>query len=203
MTYMRCEGMQAMVQSLIVRMAIAHSHFEAVHPFRDGNGRVGRLLLPLMMATEGLTPVYLSPYIEVHKQTYYDSLKAAQQRLEWQELLGFVSDAIVATVEELLTTRDALRRLGAIWRNRRKFRKDSGAERALDVLPHYPVLTIRRLSRLLDISVPAATTAVEQLIEAGILIERTGYARNRVFAATDALTIIDRPFGQEAVLPEG
>jgi Fic family protein len=202
MTYMRCEGMQAMVQSLIVRMSVAHSHFEAVHPFRDGNGRVGRLLLPLMMAAEGLTPVYLSPYIEAHKQAYYDSLKAAQQRLEWQELIGFVSDAIVGTVDELLTTRDALRRLGAIWRNRRKFRKDSGAERALDVLPHYPVLTIRRLSRLLDISTPAATTAVEQLIEAGILVERTGYARNRVFMAIDALTVVDRPFGQEAVLPE-
>jgi DNA-binding Lrp family transcriptional regulator len=64
------------------------------------------------------------------------------------------------------------------------------------------VLTIRRLSKLLDISVPAATTAVEQLVEAGILVERTGYARNRAFIATDALTIIDRPFGQEAVLPE-
>jgi Fic family protein len=203
MTYMRCEGVQAMVQSLIVRMAIAHSHFEAVHPFRDGNGRAGRLLLPLMMAAEGRTPVYLSPYIEAHKQAYYDSLKASQQRLEWHELVGFLSDAIVATVNELLTTRDALRRLGAIWRNRRKFRKGSGAERVLDGLPHYPVLTIRRLSKLLDISTPAATTAVEQLIEAGILIERTGYARNRVFVATDALTIIDRPFGQEAVLPEG
>lgn len=203
MTYMRCEGMQAMVQSLIVRMAIAHSHFEAVHPFRDGNGRAGRLLLPLMMAAEGLTPVYLSPYIEVHKQAYTDSLKAAQQRLEWQELIGFLSDAIVATADELLTTRDALRRLGAIWRNRRKLRKDSGAERALDVLPHYPVLTIRRLSRLLGISVPAATTAVEQLIEAGILVERTGYARNRVFVAAEVFTIVDRPFGQEAVMPEG
>jgi Fic family protein len=68
MTYMRCEGLQAMAQSLIVRMSVAHSHFEAVHPFRDGNGRVDRLLLPLMMAAEGLTPIYLSPYIEAHKQ---------------------------------------------------------------------------------------------------------------------------------------
>jgi Fic family protein len=114
------------------------------------------------------------------------------ERLADIKAVATVSDAIVATVNELLTTRDALRRLGAIWRNRRKFRKDSGAERALDVLPHYPVLTIRRASRLLDISTPAATTAVEQLIEAGILVERTGYARNRVFTATDALTIIDR-----------
>ena len=84
-----------------------------------------------------------------------------------------------------------------------EFRKDSGAVRALDVLPHYPVLTIRRLSKLLDISTPAATTAIEQLIEAGIVVERTGYARNRVFTATEALIIINRPFGQETVLPEG
>jgi Fic family protein len=157
----------------------------------------------MMMAAEGLMPVYLSPYIEAHSHAYTGLLKAAQRRLEWQELIGFLSDAIVATVNELPTTRDALRRLGAIWRGRRKFRKDSSAERALDVLPHYPVLTIRRLSKLLDISVPAATTAVEQLIEAGILVERTGYARNRVFVTTDALTIVDRAFGEEAVLPEG
>lgn len=203
MAYMRCEGTQAMAQSLIVRMAVAHSHFEAVHPFRDGNGRVGRLLLPLMMAAEGLTPIYLSPYIEAHKQAYYDALKFSQQRLEWHEIVGFISDAIVGTANELLVTRDALGRLGAIWRNRRKFRKGSGAERALEILPHYPVLTIKRLSNLLAISAPAATTAVEQLLEAGIVTERTGYARNRVFAADDALTIINRPFGEEAVLPEG
>jgi hypothetical protein len=67
------------------------------------------------------------------------------ERLADIKAVATVSDAIVATVNELLTTRDALRRLGAIWRNRRKFRKDSGAERTLDVLPHYPVLTIRRV----------------------------------------------------------
>ena len=77
MKYMRCEGMQAMCQSFIVRMAVAHAHFEAVHSFRDGNGRVGRLLLPLTMAAEGMMPIYLSPYIEAHKTAYYESLKAA------------------------------------------------------------------------------------------------------------------------------
>ena len=68
MAYMRGEGMQVMQQSLITRMAVAHAHFEAVHPFRDGNGRVGRLLLPLMMAAEGNMPLYLSPYIEARER---------------------------------------------------------------------------------------------------------------------------------------
>lgn len=75
--YMRCEGMQALSQSLITRMAIAHAHFEAVHPFSDGNGRVGRLLLPMMMAADGHIPLYLAPYIAANRSGYYEGLKAA------------------------------------------------------------------------------------------------------------------------------
>jgi Fic family protein len=201
MDYMRFEGMQQMTQNLIVRMAIAHSHFEAVHPFRDGNGRVGRLLLPLMMAAENRTPVYLSPYIESNKQAYYNSLKAAQQRLEWHEPAGFLADAIVGTANELDATRGALSKLRNLWLERRKFRQGSAALLALDHLPEYPVLTVKRLAELLGVSIPAATQAVELLTAAHILTERTGYARNRVFAAGEALLIINRPFGEDPILP--
>jgi Fic family protein len=199
--YMRCEGMQAVQQDLIVRMAVAHAHFEAVHPFRDGNGRVGRLVLPLMMAAEGHVPLYLSPYIEAHKNRYYAALKAAQQRLEWHEAIAFLSDAITGTVDELVATRDALSKLRRLWQARRKFRARSAAARALDALPHYPVLTIGRLATILEVSFPAATQAIEQLVEARILEERTGYARNRVFAAPEALSVINRPFGEAPILP--
>jgi Fic family protein len=201
MDYMRCEGMQVVQQDLIVRMAIAHAHFEAVHPFQDGNGRVGRLLLPLMMAAEGHVPLYISPYIEAHKNQYYGSLKAAQQRLEWHEAVGFMADSINGTVNELVATRDALAQLRELWQARRKFRAESAAVRALEVLPHYPVLTIRRLANILAVSVPAATQAIEQLMEAEILKERTGYARNRIFTAPEALSVINRPFGESPVLP--
>jgi Fic family protein len=192
-----------MTQSLILRMAIAHSHFEAVHPFRDGNGRVGRLLLPLMMAAEGHTPLYLSSYIEKHKNVYYASLKAAQQRLEWHEPAGFLADAIVGTVDELLVTRSALTMLSKLWRERQKFRQGSAALKALDILPHYPVLTTKRLADILQVSVPAANQAIEQLVEGGMLTERTGYARNRVFVSPEALSIINRPFGEKPILPDG
>jgi Fic family protein len=201
MDYMRCEGMQAVQQDLIVRMAIAHAHFEAVHPFRDGNGRVGRLLLPLMMAAEGHIPLYLSPYIEAHKNQYYAALEAAQQRLEWHEAIGFMADSIAGTVNELVVTREALSKLRELWQARRKFRAESAAIKALEVLPHYPVLTIRRLASLLGVSIPAATQAIEQLMEAEILKERTGYARNRVFTAPEALSVMNRPFGETPVLP--
>jgi Fic family protein len=199
--YLRNEGMQQMTQGFITRMAIAHAHFEAVHPFRDGNGRVGRLLLPLMMAAEKHVPLYLSPYIESKQASYYASLKDAQQRLDWQPIVTFMADAVTGTVNELIRTRDALSELSALWRLRRKFRKRSAAARALDELHNYPVMTARRLGELLGISPPQVHQAIAQLEEAGILEERTGYARNRVYAASEALGIINRPFGEEPILP--
>jgi Fic family protein len=200
--YMRGEGMQAMRQTLVTRMAVAHAHFEAVHPFRDGNGRVGRLLLPLMMAAEGHVPLYLSPYIEVHRSAYDESLKAAQQRLDWPHAIGFIADAIVGTVSELSATRAALRELRENWQGRRAFREKSAAALALDILPHFPVITTARLADLLGVTVPAAAVAIRQLEAVGILKERTGYRRNRIFAAAEALAIINRPFGAAALLPD-
>lgn len=193
--YMRCEGMQVLTQSLITRMAVAHAHFEAVHPFGDGNGRVGRLLLPMMMAAEGYVPLYLAPYIAANRAGYYDGLKAAQQRLEWAPLVGYLSDAVSGTVEELFATRGALEKLADEWRERRKFRAGSASLRALDLLIDYPVITLKRLADKLDVSRPQALAAINQLVEADILIERTGYRRNRVFAAEAVLAVVNRPFG--------
>lgn len=200
LSYLRGEGMQVMAQSLVTRMAVAHAHFESVHPFLDGNGRTGRLLLPLMMAAEGQPPLYLSPYIEAHKAEYYASLKGAQQRLDWPGAIAFMSDAVVGTVDELLVTRKVLKDLEAEWATRRRFRARSAALRSLDLLASYPVLTATRLAGLLDVSFPAAMTAIDQLLDAGILQERTGYRRNRVFIAPEVLTIINRPFGEEPAI---
>ena len=194
--------MQQTTQGIITRMAIGHTHFEAAHPFRDGNGRVGRLLLPLMMTAEGHVPLYLSPYLEANKGNYYTSLKQAQQRLEWAPTISFMADAVTGTVAELMRTRNALSELSDRWKVRRKFRKSSAAARALDELPHYPVVTAKRLGELLDVSPLQAHQAIAQLTEAGILKERTGYARNRSYVAEEALAIINRPFGEEPILPD-
>lgn len=198
--YMRADGMHAMTQSLITRMAIAHSHFEAVHPFRDGNGRVGRLLLPLMMAADRRVPLYLAPYTEANKQAYYDALKAGQQRLDWLESVGFMARAIVATVDELEATHGALVALTTRWREQHDLRRGSAAARALDVLLSYPVLTVNRLAKQLDVTYAAADRGIARLVEIGILVERTGYKRNRIFAAPALLDVINRPFGAEPIL---
>ena len=199
-SYMRGDGMQVMTQSLITRMAAAHVHFEAVHPFRDGNGRVGRLLLPLMMAADNQVPLYLSPYIECHEGDYVAALKAAQQQLDWASVVRFIADAITGTVDELVVTREALLSLGRQWRQRRRFRAGSAALQALDILTSYPVITAKRLASRLDVSIPAALNAIEQLTKAGIVQERTGHRRNRVFSAPEVLTIVNRPFGSKPVV---
>lgn len=196
--YLRNEGMQSMTQGLLTRMAIAHAHFEAVHPFRDGNGRVGRLLLPLMMAAEKQVPLYLSPYIEAHKQAYVEALKAAQQRLEWHSLAGFFADAMTGTIYELQLIREALDKLMAGWMERRKFRKNSAPLKALNLLRDYPVITVGLLRDQLLVSAQQANEAVRLLLDAGVLHEKTGRRRDRVFVAREVLAIVNRPYGAAA-----
>ena len=191
--YLRSEGMQHMNQSIITQMAVAHAHFEAVHPFPDGNGRVGRLLLPLMLRAADHTPLYLAPYIAAFKTDYYDALRAAQQRLDYQPLISHLSKAISSTVEDSETAVRRLEGLRTEWLQRKKFRQNSAAQRMLDRLAWHPVVTTRTVERLLEASPAAARTAINQLAEAGILAERTGKMRYRVFQAREVLEIYKNP----------
>jgi Fic family protein len=193
--YLRSEGMQHMHQSIIAQMAVAHSHFEAVHPFPDGNGRVGRLLLPLVLRAAGHTPLYVAPYIAAFKTDYYEALKASQQRLDHQPLIAHLSRAIIGTVEDAETAVRRLDDLRLEWVRRKKFRQKSAAQRMLALLAWHPVVTTRTVERLLNASPAAARTALNQLAEAGILTERTGKLRYRVFQAREVLEIYKNPSG--------
>jgi Fic family protein len=190
--YLRSDGMQQLNQSIIVRMALAHSHFEAIHPFPDGNGRVGRLLLPLMLAADGHTPLYLAPYLALYRTSYMDALRASQQRLDFAPLVEVLSNAISYTVEAAEKAYGDLGELTANWLRRRKWRKKSTAAYLIDLLPSFPVITAKWLASKLPVSLQAATTAIHQLEEAGILTERTGYKRNRVYLAKEVLSIYNR-----------
>lgn len=198
--YLQGGGMEQFL-ALPVRMAVAHAHFEAIHPFRDGNGRVGRLILPLMLAAEGHQPLYLAAFIEAHKDDYYAALRAAQQQLDFTPIIQLLARAIVASVHEVGVTREALIRLPPLWHARRRLRRDGAASRALALLSDWPVLTVEQLGALLGVSFQAANQAVRHLVEMGILRERTGHARNRLFVAEDVLRVINRPFGVAPLLP--
>jgi Fic family protein len=200
--YLRTDGMQPFEQSIILRLAIAHAHFEAVHPFRDGNGRVGRLLLPLMMAADGHAPLYLSPFINSQKPRYYDALKSAQQQLDYSLLLELLSEAIIYAVSEADQTIAALQKLVVIWRQRQHFRTGSSAARGMEILSAYPVITANRLAKELGTTYAAANKGIAALVSADVLTELTGHRRNRMFAARDVLRIFNRPFGELPELPE-
>ncbi len=186
--YLNCTGMQQLNQSIIVQMAVAHAHFEAVHPFRDGNGRVGRLLLPLMLAAAGHPPVYLSPTISSRKSEYISALVSAQQRLDYVPLVRFFAEATIEAVDQAEHVRGQLETIKDRWHTDLGKRKNT-AKALLDILIGHPVVTSRRVQELLKVSQPTADNALKRLAAAKVLNERTGYRRNRVFVATNVLQI--------------
>lgn len=188
-------GMNRM--TLPVRLAIGHAHFEAVHPFQDGNGRVGRMLWPFQMALAGISPLYLSGYIEGNKDRYAGNLRIAQMRLQYDGLIGFMCRAIVESCKEAEKTKDALLSLPKTWNERATFRKSSAAARALPLLIKNPIINANGLADSLDISFQAASSALKSLAERKVVAERTGQERNRIFAAEEVIALIARPFGED------
>jgi Fic family protein len=186
--------------SPISRLAAGHAYFEAIHPFRDGNGRVGRLLMTLAMAAEDLPAIYLSPYIEKEKNAYYEGLKAAQKQLDISKLTKFFCDAVIATVNELEQTLRTVDEIAEGWKKRIKAREDSHVYPAINLLRDMPVLNAGTLAERLKISSQAANTVLRALVDNDIVRERTGYKRNRIFAADQILSVFNRPFGEEPIL---
>lgn len=190
-------GDAGMGMSLSVRMAVGHAHFEAVHPFSNGNGRIGRILWSLQMAAAGHIPLYLSGYTEQNKAEYGRALQDAQKQLSYSRITAFVANAIISSHEEEKTGKATIGGFPDLWRQRGRFRKDSSAARALDVIVKMPVITAGLLSEELGVSFPAASNALKMLERKHVVRERTGYGRNRVFAAEEVIATLARPFGED------
>lgn len=180
---------------LIVRMAIGHSHFEAIHPFTDGNGRVGRMLLTLQMACYGKVPIYLSGYIEEEKHEYIRVLQEAQKKLNYGPIVDFFASALIESSREARHTREHIESLPSIWLKRGSFRANSTAQRALSWLISHPIFSVRQLEEALSVSTPAANAAVQQLQKYKVVRERTGFERKRVFSAEEVISLLSRRFG--------
>lgn len=179
---------------VVIRMAIAHAQFETIHPFVDGNGRVGRLLLPVMLAAEGYLPVYIAGYLKNNQQEYYDRLAGVQLREEWQAWLQFFAAAVKESVRESIQTAHALSFLLQRWENRLselKVRSDSAVYRLPQLLIGRPVVTARHVQAELGISFPAANNALVKLAETGILTTPHEQQRNRTFVAHEAIDILN------------
>ncbi|WP_224957739.1 Fic family protein [Geomonas subterranea] len=181
---------------LVMRMAIVHAQFETIHPFIDGNGRVGRIILPLMLAAEGYPPVYLAGFMKTNQAAYYETLGAVQLKGEWTEWVRFVATGVEVACRESMQTAQELTVLLAQWQERvtaLKPRFDAAAYRLPELLIGTPVLTATHAAEALGIAFPAANRALAQLQEAGIVEPLTDRKRNRVFAAGEVIGILSRP----------
>lgn len=186
--------------TLAVRLAIGHAHFEAVHPFSDGNGRVGRALWPLQMIAAGRAPLYLSGYVEAEKARYGHALQRAQKRLDYAPLVGFVCEAVYRSDIEARITKDTLADLPRRWRERAKFRAGSAASRALEALVEHPIITAPILVKKLGVSKQAINIALGKLVKRGVLRRRGRSGREVIYAAEELISLLSRNFGDDAEL---
>jgi Fic family protein len=182
--------------SIVIRMAIVHAQFETIHPFIDGNGRVGRLLLPLMLAAEGYPPVYLAGFLKENQQEYYDTLCAVQLRGEWVPWVRFLAEGVQLAARETLQTAERLTALLDHWKTRLRssnIRSDALPHRLPEYLIAHPVVTVRSIQEAFDTSFPTANAALSVMGENGIIAPQTERKRGRIFVATDVIIILNRP----------
>lgn len=171
----------------LVKIGLAHAQFETIHPFLDGNGRIGRLLITFLLCEKGILvkPVlYLSHYFKRHRSEYYERLQAVRDNGAWEEWLIFFLRGVAEVSREATVT---ARRILALREEHRAAITDrfgraaANGHRVLEQLYERPVVTVKQVQALTGTTYPAANELVGKLVEADILTEFTGQARNRRF----------------------
>jgi Fic family protein len=176
---------------LLVRMAMVHYQFETIHPFRDGNGRVGRLLIPLTFLAHGRlsTPtLYLSGYLEQRKRQYVDLMLEVSQRGDFLPWIEFFLDAVRVAAEESAQRADLLLALREQYHTKlHTTRSPALTLKLVDALFELPLLTVARAAEILNVTAATAGQHLGRLEDAGIVNEITGRKRDRQFVAPDLL----------------
>jgi len=181
----------------LVQCALMHYQFEAIHPFLDGNGRVGRLLITFFMCDRGYLPqplLYLSAYFERNRAEYYDRLLGVSTVGDWHGWLEFFLRGIVTQAKDAVNWSAQLIDLHENYRQRLLGRRvPRGTYRIVDELFLNPYATISGASRRWDVSYPTARSAIETLEGLNILEEVTGGRRNRIYCARELLRMLLGP----------
>lgn len=187
---------------VLIHTALAHAQFETIHPFLDGNGRVGRLLITFLLCERKVLHrplLYLSHYLKMHRAEYYDRLMAIRNDGNWEAWLKFflrgvgeVSHEAIETARRIFALRDEHRQ--AI--NRELGSNASGAFSLLDYLYEQPIISVRLVEQHLKSSFVTANKLVEQFIKLGILNETTGRQRNRRYAYGPYLDLFETSSNQ-------
>jgi len=181
----------------LIRAGLAHVQFETIHPFLDGNGRLGRLLITLILCEAGVLrePIlYLSLFLKSHRDDYYRLLQEVRQAGTWETWMEFFLTGVAETAEQAVAT---ARELIAMFEGDRQ--KIAGVGRAApsalrvhELMQAHPIVTIQTVSSRLGVSFATARGALEKLVGIGVVRETTGRRRGRIYAYTDYLALLDR-----------
>jgi Fic family protein len=180
---------------LLVRLGLIHVQFETIHPFLDGNGRVGRLLITLLLCEKKALReplLYLSLYFKTHRAHYYELLQRVRIDGAWEDWLAFFLEGVESTADEVC---QAVKKSLALFAADRKRihgigRASSSALRVQEYLQKRPIANIAAISKALRLSVPTVTAALRHLSQLGIAKEVTGGRRNRVFSYPKYLAMV-------------
>jgi Fic family protein len=183
-------------EGVLVKAALAHVQFETIHPFLDGNGRVGRLLITLILHHEGVlrSPLlYLSLYLKQNRAEYYRLLDAVRTHGDWEQWLRFFLQGVNETATGAVETAHRLLKLFQEDSHRLKGlgRFAASALRVFESLRHHPLASVERLAKQTGVSYATASRVVQALVELGILSELTGRRRDRVFVYQRYLNILN------------
>lgn len=203
------EGIRGLIDDLIrfvaddstlrdlVRLALIHYQFETIHPFSDGNGRLGRLMMPLLLKEWGHLShplLFLSEYFERHRDAYIDHMYAVSQRGAWDEWIGFVLAAVESQSGVALERGRALLDLREELRTTYQTARAGKILTVIDALFDRPSITVAQAADIAHITKPAAKYIIDALERDGVLVERTGRQRRRAFLAPEiAETALGRP----------
>ena len=168
----------------LVHAALAHSQFEAIHPFLDGNGRVGRLLITLLLVNRGVIPsplLYLSAYFEATRQEYYARLLGVTERGEWEEWLTYFLRGVALQSEDAVDRIQRIDDLFSHWKQGLVRGQSRLPERALDLFAENPFWTVGGLAKRLEVAFTTAQRAIDRLETEGVVTQVGAARRNRVY----------------------
>jgi Fic family protein len=186
---------------ILTRAPIIHAQFEAIHPFVDGNGRVGRLLFPLMFVAEGGLPIHLATFLKLRQREYYDALLEVQMHLRWDKWIELFLECTIASCRHTAYLLRELANIADRWSEKlkaRRTRKHAAAWRLVNLLLGQPVVTVNAVAKELGITFAPANDAIATLAELDILRAQGKQRRNRAFQAHEVMNLLHT--GIDAVL---
>lgn len=179
----------------LIRIALIHYQFETIHPFLDGNGRVGRLMILLYLMEQGYISepiIYISYFLKKNQIEYYDRISEVRRSGNYEQWVGFFLEAVSAAAKDSLATVEKLSTLheNNVCRLPITTRKNDNVRRVFDYIEQYPIIEIKRTAADLGVSYNTVSSAVDKLVQTGILKETTNASRNRVFSYEEYLNIL-------------